>query len=44
MGIPYGDYLVSNGHVAIDWEKAIVLRRHKIATRQNAEASQFCIE
>ena len=60
MGIPYGDYLVSNDRMAIDWKKAIVLRcsswlqaifrlrpaflRHKIAARQNAEASQFCIE
>ena len=60
MGIPYGDYLASNGHVAIDREKSVVLRcsswlqaifrlrpaflRHKIAARQNAEASQSCIE
>ena len=60
MGVPYGYYIAPNGHVAIDWEKAIVLRcsswpqaiyrlrpaflRHKIAARQNAEASQSCIE
>lgn len=60
MDVPYGYYISPNGHVAIDLEKAIVLRcsswpqaifrlrsallRHKIAARQNAEASQLCIE
>ena len=41
MGVPYGYYLAPNGHVAIDREKAIVLRCSQLAASNILLAASF---